>query len=89
MEEWLKIKVNVNESQSKELVLCKNDDINEKVVEFCKDNNINEKLVEPLVNKINQSLNTLEIINNNMALNKNDFLVLDKVKNMSDMLENN
>ena len=89
MEELLKIRINVGENQCKELILCKNDDINEKILEFCKDNNINEKLVEPLVNKINKSLNTLEIINNNMTLNKNDFLVLDKVKNMSDMLENN
>ncbi len=83
MEEWLKIKANVNESQSKELVLCKNDDINEKVLEFCKNNDINEKLVEPLVNKVNQSIRVLELINN-MALNKNDFLILDKANNIYD-----
>ena len=89
MEELLKIRLNVGDNQCKELILCKNDDIKQKILEFCKDNNINKKLVEPLINKVNQSLNTLEIINNNMTLNKNDFLVLDKVKNMSDMIENN
>ena len=84
----LKIKINVSDNQSKELILCKNDDVNEKVLEFCKDNNISENLVKPLVNKVNQSLNTLELINN-MALNKNDFEILDKAKNISDNDKNN
>lgn len=89
-EEILKIKINVRDNQCKELVLCKGDNINEKVVEFCKDNCINEKLVEPLCNKVNQSLSTLEIINNsNLALNKNDFLILNKVKNITGNNENN
>ena len=87
-EEILKIKINVKDNQCKEFILCKNDDINEKVLEFCKDNNISENLVKPLVNKVNQSLNTLEIINN-MALNKNDFIILDKAKNISDNDKNN
>ena len=87
MEELLKIKVNVTDSQCKELILCKNDDINEKVLEFCKNNDINEKLVEPLVNKVNQSLRALELINN-MALKKNEFLILDKAKNIYDNNEN-
>ena len=81
-EEVLKIRVNVSDNQYKELVIFKDDDINEKVVEFCKDNNINEKLVEPLYNKVNQSLITLEIINN-MSLNKNDNLILNKIKNIT------
>ena len=81
-EEVLKIRVNVSDKQCKELVICKDDDINEKIVEFCKDNNISEKLVEPLFNKVNQSLNTLEIINNNMTLNKNDFLILNKIQDI-------
>ena len=87
-EEVLKIRVNVSDNQYKELVLCKNDDIREKVIEFCKDNNIDDKLVEPLINKVNQSLNTLGIINS-MILNKNGFLILDKIKNISDDIENN
>ena len=87
-EEVLKIRVNVSDNQCKELILCKNDDVNEKVLEFCKGNNISENLVKPLINKVNQSLNTLEIINN-MALNKNDFLILDKAKNISDNDKNN
>jgi len=89
-EEILKIKINISDDQCKEFILCKDDDILEKVVEFCKDNCINEKLVQPLYNKVNQSLITLEIINNNnFPLNKNDFLILNKVKNFSDNSENN
>ena len=89
-EEILKIRINISDDQYKEFILCKDDNIFEKVVEFCKDNYINEKLVQPLYNKVNQSLNTLEIINNNnLPLNKNDFLILNKVKNISDNNENN
>ena len=88
IEELLKIRVNVSDSQCKELVICKNDDINEKVVEFCQDNGINEKLVELLVNKVNQSLRALEIIKN-MNLNNSDFMVLDKVKNNCDINKDN
>ena len=82
-EEVLKIRVNVSDNQCKELVICKDDDINEKIIDFCKDNNISEKLVEPLYNKVDQSLKTLEIINN-MSLNKNDYLILDKIRNIAD-----
>ena len=87
-EEILKIRVNLSDNQCKELILCKNDDVNEKVLKFCKDYNISENLVKPLVNKVNQSLNALEIISN-MALNKNDFIILDKAKNISDNDKNN
>ena len=37
LEEVLKIRVNVSDSQRKELVIFKNDVINEKVFEFCKE----------------------------------------------------
>ena len=88
LEELLKIRINVGDGQSEEFVLYKNDNISEKVEEFCKINNISEKLVEPLINKVNQSLDTLETINN-MHLKKNDFLILDRVKNISDGNKNN
>ena len=88
-EEVLKIRVNISDTQCTELVLCKNDDISEKVLEFCKNNNISKNLLEPLVNKINQSLNTLEIIKSNMTLDKKEFLILDKVKNISDVNDTN
>ena len=81
--EVLKIRVNLSDTQCKELVICTNDDISEKVKEFCYDNSISKKLVEPLINKINQSLNRLESINN-MILNNNNYLILDKVKNCRD-----
>jgi hypothetical protein len=88
LEELLRIRINVGDGQSEELILYKKDDIYEKVVEFCKNNSISEKLVEPLINKVNQSLDTLEIINN-MNLKKNDYLILDRVKNISDGNKNN
>ena len=79
--ELLRIRINVNEKQYKELVICKNDDVNKKVVEFCNDNFINEKLIKPLVNKVNQGLNTLKLVNNNFLLNENDFIILNKIRN--------
>ena len=42
-----------------------------------------------MTNKVNQSLIILEIINNSMLLNKNDYLILDKVKNIGDAIEKN
>ena len=80
--ELLKIRINVSEKQYKELVICKNDDVNKKVIEFCNDNFINEKLIEPLVNKVNQGLNTLKLVNNNFLLNENDFIILNKLRNV-------
>jgi seryl-tRNA synthetase len=88
-EELLKIRVNVSDTQCKELCICQNDDINEKVEKFCNDNGINKELVEPLINKINQSLIILETINNNMVLNKNDYLILNKIKNFRDNINEN
>ena len=82
-EEILKIRINVSEGDSKELVIFKEDDVRERVEEFCKENNIREKLIEPLYNKVNKSLNALEIINN-MSLNKNDFFILNKIKDIRD-----
>ena len=80
--ELLRIRINVSEKQYKELVICKNDDVNKKVIEFCNDNFINEKLIEPLVNKVNQGLNTLKLVNNNFLLNENDFIILNKLRNV-------
>ena len=82
-EEILQIRVNVSDNQCKELVICKNDDISEKVKDFCNINGINDKLVESLINKVNQSLNTLESVNN-MILDNKDILILDKIKNSRD-----
>ena len=81
-DELLRIRVNVSEKQYKELVICKKDDVNKKVIEFCNENFINEKLIGPLLNKVNQSLNTLKIINNNYILNDNDFIILNKLRNI-------
>ena len=79
-DELLRIRVNVSEKQYKELVICKKDDVNKKIVEFCNENFINEKLIKPLLNKVNQSLNTLKTINNNYILNENDSVILNKLK---------
>ena len=80
-DELLRIRINLNENDYKELIICKNDVIHKKVEEFCNGNNINKKLIDPLCNKINQSLNTIRIINNNLKLNDNDLLVINKLRN--------
>ena len=81
-DEILRIRVNVSEKEYKELIICNNDNVYNKVVEFCNNNSISEKLIDPLYNKINQSLNTLKTINNNLLLNENDFLILNKLRNI-------
>ena len=81
-EEIMRLNLTVGEDESKELVLYKNDDIRTRVVEFCNENNINKRLIEPLYKKINRSLDTLKNFDNNFSLNKNDLLVLNKLKNI-------
>ena len=78
----MRLNLNVGEDESKELVLYKNDDIRTRVVEFCNENNINKRLIEPLYKKINRSLDTLKNFDNNFSLNKDDLLVLNKLKNI-------
>ena len=79
-EEILRLKLNVGENESKELVLYKDEDIKDKLVEFCNENGINKRMIEPLYKKINHSLSTLENFNNNFSLNKDELLVLNKIK---------
>ena len=81
-EEILRLKVNVGENESKEMVLYKDDDIKEKVIEFCKENRIDKRMIEPLYKKINHSLDTLNNFNNNFSLNKDEILLLNKLKNL-------
>ena len=81
-EEIMRLNLNLGEDESKELVLYKNDDIRTRVVEFCNENNINKRLIEPLYKKINRSLDTLKNFDNNFSLNKDDLLVLNKLKNI-------
>ena len=81
-EEIMRLNLTVGEDESKELVLYKNDDIRTRVVEFCNENNINKRLIEPLYKKINRSLDTLKNFDNNFSLNKDDLLVLNKLKNI-------
>ena len=80
-DELLKIKINLSDVQSKELVINKNDNVSEKIEEFCKENFINEKLIVPLCTKVKQSLDAIKVIsNNNFLLNENDYLILNKIK---------
>ena len=81
-EEIMRLNLTAGEDESKELVLYKNDDIRTRVVEFCNENNINKRLIEPLYKKINRSLDTLKNFDNNFSLNKDDLLVLNKLKNI-------
>ena len=80
-EEIIRLNLNVGENESKELVLYKDDDIKTKVIEFCNENDINKRLIEPLYKKINRSLDTLKKLNNNFEFNRNELLILNKLKN--------
>ena len=80
-EEIIRLNLNVGENESKELVLYKDDDIKTKVIEFCNENNINKRLIDPLYKKINRSLDTLKKLNNNFAVNRDELLILNKLKN--------
>ena len=80
-EEIIRLNLNVWENESKELVLYKDDDIKTKVIEFCNENDINKRLIEPLYKKINRSLDTLKKLNNNFEVNRDELLILNKLKN--------
>ena len=76
----LKIKINMKNNELKELIIYKEEDIESIVNIFCSENNIDEKLVTPLCNKINQSLNEINFVNNNLELNKDDVMLLNNAK---------
>ena len=80
-EEIIRINLNVGENENKELILYKDDDIKTKVIEFCNESNINKRLIEPLYKKINRSLDTLKKLNNNFEFNRDELLILNKLKN--------
>ena len=80
--ELMKIKINLNDNKYKELVIYKDDDINELVNQFCCDNSINEKLNQLLINKIKHSLNKLNIITNYVELNRDGVVMLENAKNL-------
>ena len=83
-DELLRIRINLSDSQFLELVINNNDNISEKVEEFCKTNFMNDKLFLPLYNKVKQSLEALKIVKNKLSLNENDFLILNKLRGLSD-----
>ena len=80
-EEILRINVNL-ENESKEMVIYKNDDIKAKVMEFCIENHIDKKMNDLLYKKINHSLDTLNNFTNNFSFNKDDVILLNKLKDI-------
>ncbi len=78
-DEIMKIRIKVSNNESKELILCKEDNVCDKIREFCNDNGISERLIKPLCCKVEQSLKNLELVNINRNLDKNDILVLNKI----------
>ena len=76
----IKIKINTKKNVLKELIVYKDEDIESIINNFCNDNNIDEKLVIPLCNKINQSLNEINFVINNLELNKDDVMLINKAK---------
>ena len=79
----MRVKINIKENKFKELVVHKNDDIYLLVKQFCDENYMNENLVKPLINKIQQGLNKLNIVMNNIELTKNGVIMLEKAKKLA------
>ena len=82
--ELITVKINFHENQFKELIIYKNDDLFNLVYNFCYDNSIDKKLVLPLCNKIKASLNIVNNITNNSILNKEDLMIIQTAKNMTE-----
>ena len=80
--ELLRIQINLKDNQCIDLVVYKDDDINLVITKFCYDNNINENLIEPLINKVKQSLNKLNIVYNCVELDKDGVVMLEKAKTL-------
>ena len=81
--ELLKIKINTKDNEVKELIIYKDEDIESTVNSFCNDNNIDRQFVIPLCNKINQSINEINFVTNNLELNKDDIMLLNNAKKIS------
>ena len=80
--EILRVKINLRDNTYKELVVYKDDDLFLLVSQFCDENFINEKLKQPLINKIRQSLNELNIITNSVKLKREGVVMLEKAKKL-------
>ena len=80
--ELLRIQINLKDNQCIDLVVYKDDDINLVVTKFCYDNGVNENLIEPLINKVKQSLNKLNIVYNCVELDKDGVVMLEKAKTL-------
>ena len=79
--EVMKLKINLKEDKYIQLIIYKEDNIDEVVKEFCNLNNIDKELVNPLINKIKQSLKQIELITNNkIKLSRDSVLLLEKAK---------
>ena len=79
--EVMKLKINLKEDKYLQLIIYKEDNIDEVVKEFCNLNNIDKELVNPLINKIKQSLKQIELITNNkIKLSRDSVLLLEKAK---------
>ena len=79
--EAMKLKINLKEDKYIQLIIYKEDNIDEVVKEFCNLNNIDKELVNPLINKIKQSLKQIELITNNkIKLSRDSVLLLEKAK---------
>ena len=81
----MKIRINISKTETKDLILSKDDNYYKKIVEFCNDNGIKERLIEPLYSKVEQSLKSLELINNNRNISKNDFFIFNKIKELQNI----
>ena len=77
--ELLRINLYINNGKYRNLILYENEDIINTVNNFYIKNNISKKLVEPLTNKIQNSLNTINCIKS-IELGRNNISILEKMK---------
>ena len=80
-DELLQLKINIGNG-TKELTICKDEDIDTLINKFCKDNFIDERLIKPLINKVKNSIYKIDIIEN-IELDKKDVLIINKLKNLN------
>ena len=77
--ELLRINLYINNGKYKNLILYENEDVINTIKNFCIKNNISQKLVEPLINKIQHSLNIINSVKS-IELDGKNISILEKFK---------
>ena len=81
--EILKVKINIKDDKYKELIIYKEDNIDDVVNQFCNTNFIDENLIQPLCNKIKRGLGKIDDVTNNIKLSRDSVVLLEKAKKLN------